>query len=99
MDFEIIPRSPALVLASDLIPLLDRIFNQYGPPTTGVIISQSAWVSSAEMINDQAHCARGETLAQHEITFSEMSLLEKGRVAIWIEQHKLRCEFDADKVF
>lgn len=99
MDHEIIPHSPAPVIASELITLIDRVFNKYGPPKTGVIISQSAWVSSAEMISDKDLCTRGEKLAQNDISFSEMSLLEKGRIAIWIEQHQLRCEFDANNVF
>ena len=98
MGFEIVPRSPEPTKASDIIPLLERVFREHGMPKQGVVISHSAWVSSYEMIADPDLSDRGETLSDFNVSFGEMTILEKEKITNWIEQRGIKCEFDGNKI-
>jgi len=98
MDFEVLPRHGASTTAADLVPLLTRVFKQFGRPHVGVVLSHSVWVSSAVMATDPDLKDRGEVLAHCGVSFPEMSLAEKDRIFKWIVAQGLKCEFDADNI-
>ncbi len=99
MDFEIVARQTDATQAGDIIPMLERVFDKYGKPTHGVIVSHSVWVSSDEMASDEDMVDRGADLQSVGVSFDAMSETEKRKLEQWIIAQGVRCEFDANNVF
>lgn len=98
MHWKLVERPPDAATANDVITLLDETFSKYQQPKMGVVISNSVWYSSFELLADEDTAPRGKALKDMEIDFGPMSWDDKKKISDWVTAKGIRCEFNADDI-
>ena len=98
MHFKMIESAPDAARADDVICLLNETFTKYQRPQVGVVISNSVWYSSLELLNDEDTTDRGEFLRDIGAEFGPMSWDGKKKLSDWATAQGLRCEFNGDNI-
>jgi hypothetical protein len=98
LGFEALPKFPDAVDASELIPLLNKITEDHGPPTKGYIISHSCWLSSTELAVDEDTAVQGEFLELNGIHFGPMTEITKSRLDKWADERSAILIYDGNRI-
>lgn len=87
-------RPTAPFSAAEWIKFVDEISTKYGPPTVGILISDSAWKSTHEMSNDPALQQRVSRLIAFGFSWEETAADERLRFALHFQSRGLRVEWE-----
>lgn len=98
LGVEMLPKIPTAVDATELIPFLDKITKDHGPPNKGYIISHSCWLSSTELAVDESTADQGEFLEVCGIHFDPMSEATMERLNEWASARSTILIYDGDKI-
>jgi hypothetical protein len=93
-----VEKTPSPFTAAEILAFLREVFDRHGLPRVGVLLSQSAWQSSAEMLLDDQVAQRAGFLRELDIDFGPMDIREKDKIVASLRELGLRVEFDEDRM-
>ena len=99
MGFDMLPEAPDTLRATRLIPFMERIFDDFGVPSKGCVVSHSCWLSSLELELDEDTAEQGEFLEKCGIQFGPMPDLDKTEISAWGDSRGIKILYDGDQIF
>ena len=91
-----IEKTPSPFTANEILTFLRDVFEKHGMPRIGVLLSNSVWQSSTEMLIDDQVSQRAAVLRDMDIEIGPMHAAEKDKVIAAIKQLDLKITFDAE---
>ena len=99
MGFDILPEATGTLRATRLIPFMERIFDDFGVPSKGCVVSHSCWLSSLELALDEDTAEQGEFLERCGIQFGPMPDMDKAEISAWGDSRGIKIIYDGDQIF
>jgi len=91
-------RHPRALVASEVIPFVDRVCEEYGGPMVGWIFSHTCWCSSLELAMEDATARQGEYLEQCGVEFGPMADREMNDLREWAAGKGFKVVFDESQI-
>jgi len=91
-------KTPGFLTASEVVCFIVEVLEKHGPPRKGVVIGESVWKSSEEMVLNEETRSRGEWLRNMEIEIPPMPRAEMDSIRTRLAAIGLKAVFDESAI-